>query len=339
MALIDLNRRTGNCTETPNRKAAYTAFVPRKIPVIGQNTGHSLMNKAATGSPKSAETTKMIEVNVEQAKYYDSISLHDDKEESTGYATHKKANLLTRVWASLRYQQQAAFASSGVQQRKEEFHKRWIEKKKGGNYLELGCFRGTGSSWPLIEACGSYLGIDLSANATDFFNRRLQEAGLGHKAKAKAVDFLVMETTEKYDLIFAHGVLHHFEDPDPLFDKIASLLKDDGILLLTEPSQVNPLYAMIRSAYRPFQSDSAWEWPFTRQTVTSMERHMTGVDGFGWGRFSLPLSVMTSIPLLGQLAKPFYVGLLKSEINAGWSPNVWRNSAITAVYKKRVIGS
>jgi hypothetical protein len=39
--------------------------------------------------------------------------------------------------------------------------------------------------------------------------------------------------------------------------------------------------------------------------------------------------------LLGQLAKPLYVKVLKSEINAGWAPTVWQNSTITAAYKKR----
>jgi SAM-dependent methyltransferase len=282
----------------------------------------------------TAETAKMIEVNFEQAKFYDSISEQDDKKESTGYATHGKANLLTRFWASLRYQQQAAFALSGVQNKKEEFHQHWIDQKKGGRFLELGCFRGTGSSWPLIEACGSYLGVDLSANAINFLNKRLSAAGLIHKAKARAVDFLVMEDDTKYDLIFAHGVLHHFEDPKPLFKKISTLLKDDGILLLTEPSQINPIYGLIRKAYRPFQSDSAWEWPFTKNTVSAMESHLTGVDGFGWGRFSLPLSVVTGFPVVGRLAKPFYVRLLKSEIGAGWTPKVWSNSAVTAVYRK-----
>jgi SAM-dependent methyltransferase len=296
------------------------------------------MTKTVTdkfGQPGDGNSSKMIVVNIEQAKYYDSISLHDDKQESTGYATHKKANLLTRFWATLRYQQQSAFASSGVQQRKEEFHKHWIETKKGGKFLELGCFRGTGSSWPLIEACGSYLGIDLSAKAVDFFNGTLRNAGLAQKARAQACDFLVMESDEKYDLIFAHGVLHHFEDPDPLFAKISALMKSDGILLLTEPSQINPLYALIRKGFRPFQSDAAWEWPFTKKTVFSMERYLKGVDGFGWGRYSLLLSVMTSVPLLGMLIKPLYVKVLKSEIDAGWTPSVWRNSTITAVYEKQ----
>jgi SAM-dependent methyltransferase len=277
---------------------------------------------------------KMIRINVEQAKYYDSISKHDDRIESTGYATHGMANAITRFWASLRYKQQAAFASSGIQQKKNQFYQAWIDKKKGGRFLELGCFRGTGSSWPLIEASGNYLGIDLSINATNFLNSKLQESGLSHKAKAFAVDFLVFEDEKKYDLIFAHAVLHHFEDPQPLFSKISLLLKDDGVLLLTEPSQINPVYGFVRRLYRPFQSDAAWEWPFTKSTVATMESNLAPLDGFGWGRFSLFLSVLTGVPLISILAKPVYIALVKKEVNAGWTKNVWSNSTIIAAYKK-----
>jgi SAM-dependent methyltransferase len=257
----------------------------------------------------------MIELNNEQAKFYDSISTEDDKQEQTGYATHKRANLLTRMWASLRYKQQEAFTESGLEVRKEKFHQQWIDAKSHGNFLELGCFRGTRSSWPLIASGGNYL--------------------LDHKAKAVAVDFLVMEEDKTYDLIFAHGVLHHFENPAPLFEKINKLLKPDGILLLTEPSQINPLYRVIRSIYRPFQSDSAWEWPFTDKTVAAMETYLKPVDGFGWGRFSLLISILNGMPLIGAISKPIYIRLLKGEVDAGWHSKVWSNSTVTAAYVKK----
>jgi SAM-dependent methyltransferase len=304
---------------------------------MSKNTSTHAPSAAHSGSPGKAavDASKMIKINEEQAKFYDSISVEDDKKETTGYATHDKANLLTKVWASLRYRQQEAFSESGLEEKKKEFHDRWIAKKAGGAVLELGCFRGTRSSWPLIEASGQYVGIDLSANAIGVLNRKIADAGLSHKAKGVAVDFLVMEETTKYDLIFAHGVLHHFENPEPLFEKISKIIKDDGILLLTEPSQVNVAYRLIRSAYRPFQSDSAWEWPFTKNTVAAMESHFKPVDGFGWGLYSLPISVFNSVPLISKITKPLYIRTLKKEVDAGWTSNVWSNSTITAAYVKK----
>lgn len=135
-------------------------------------------------------------------------------------------------------------------------------------------------------------------------------------------------------MIFAHGVLHHFENPDPLFAKITEILKEDGILVLTEPSTINPVFRFIRLLYRPFQSDADWEWPFTKNTVSTMEKYLNPFDGFGWGRRSLFASVFTSMPLIDKIAKPIYKYLLKKEINSGWNRNVWLNSTITAIYKK-----
>jgi SAM-dependent methyltransferase len=283
----------------------------------------------------AADAAEMIEINSEQAKFYDSISIEDDKSEQTGYARHEKANALTRVWAALRYRQQEAFAESGLEEKKKDFHQRWIDKKAGGNFLELGCFRGTRSSWPLIEGAGRYVGIDLSANAIAVLNKKIEAAGLSKKANAVAGDFLIMDESAKYDMVFAHGVLHHFKNPRPMFEKISNILKDDGILLLTEPSQIHPLYGSIRRVYRPFQSDSDWEWPFTQRTVSIMEEYLTPKDGFGWGKSSLMIGYLNSVPVLGKFSRPVYLRMLQREIDAGWSQGVWLNPAVTAVYAKR----
>jgi SAM-dependent methyltransferase len=285
------------------------------------------------GTQSASDVERMIAINREQGQFYDSISVEDDKAEQTGYATHDKANVLTRIWASLRYRQQAAFTESGLEQQKEAFHQLWLDKKAGGEFLELGCFRGTRSSWPLIKGSGRYLGIDLSAKAIEALNRKIAEAGLDGNARGIALDFLTLGEDKKYDILFAHGVLHHFENPDPLFRKISNLLKPDGILLLTEPSQINPIYGAIRALYRPFQSDKAWEWPFTRMTVATMEKYLKPVDGFGWGRHSLLLSILTGIPVLSIITKPLYLAAVKRETSQPWSNNVWSNSTITAVYQ------
>jgi len=201
--------------------------------------------------------------------------------------------------------------------------------------LEIGCFRGTRASFPLIEIAGRYVGIDLSQKAVDAFNVKIQNAGLSAKASAVAADFLIFDDGRKCDVIFAHGVLHHFENPDPVFQIISQLLRDDGILLFTEPSSINRLFRLMRAVYRPFQSDRAWEWPFTRSTVSTLERYFTPIDGFGWGRFSLFASVLTGVPLLGALIRPLHVYFLNKEIGAGWNRRIWSNSTVTAAYGLR----
>lgn len=277
---------------------------------------------------------EMLKINKIQAEFYDSISVIEDLDERTGYSKHQKANALTKIWASLRYRQQSAFTKSGLDTIKTNFHQRWIDKKIGGDMLEIGCFNGSLASWPLIEAAGNYVGIDLSIKAIENLNDKIFKAGLSSKAKAFATDFLLIDNKKKYDLIFAHGVLHHFENPEPLFSKISEILKNDGVLIITEPSTVNRTFKLIRSLFRPFQSDAEWEWPFTKNTVSIIESKFKAIDGFGWGRRSIYLSILIGIPLIEKIAFPIYLNLLKKEIKAGYNQKVWLNTTITAIYKK-----
>ncbi len=282
------------------------------------------------------DTESMIELNRRQAAFYDSISAEEDITGHGGYASHSAANFLTKIWAALRYEQQRAVSESKVEAKKKRFLEDWIEAKRGGDFLEIGCFRGTSWSLALIEASRHYVGIDLSNSAIATFSSRLSRAGFREKSTLIAGDFLLFDDTiRKYDLVFAHGVLHHFENPDPLFSKIERLLNDGGILLFAEPSAINVWLRGIRTLYRPFQSDRSWEWPFTKNTRNALERHFRPIDGFGWGRFSLPLSFLTNIPLFGRLTRKIYLRLLDYEMKTQWDDNVWANSTVTAAYSKR----
>ncbi|MHB1195120.1 MAG: SAM-dependent methyltransferase, partial [Longimicrobiales bacterium] len=291
--------------------------------------------KRDTGDLTESKKTKeeMLEINRAQARFYDSISEAEDVRAGVGYAHHTRANLLTRVWAALRYRQQQAATAGGIEARKDALHREWMETQRGGRFLEIGCFRGTPHTSWLIEAAGEYLGVELSPKAVAALQERIQEAGMEARASVRAMDFLTLAEDEKFDLIFAHGVLHHFANPDPAFEKISNLLKNDGVLILTEPAAVGRLHRFLRALYRPFQSDSAWEWPFTRETVRSLERYLSPVAGFGWGRRSFLLSVIVGVPVLNTLLLPVYCRLLNAEVEAGWHEGVWTNSTVTAVYR------
>jgi SAM-dependent methyltransferase len=278
---------------------------------------------------------EMLFVNIEQASFYDSINEAEEQSGKDGYARNRSANLITRSWAALRRRQLTAVAQSGMDQAKLALHSKWLVRKRGGHFLEIGCFRGSQFAFKMIEASGSYLGVELSSKAASFFQSKIDAAGLGHKAKVLATDFLRLEPDRKFDLIFAHGVLHHFANPEPVFAKIHELLAPDGVLLFTEPSQRNFLFRTARALYRPFQSDKAWEWPFSVRTIQIMERYFEPVEGFGWGRHSLPISVFVGIPVIHRLVFPIYLRSIKNEIASGWHAKVWSNSSVTAACKAR----
>lgn len=280
-------------------------------------------------------TKDMIELNQEQAKYYDAIQVAEESTGADGHSHNRKANVLTRFWSHLRERQRQAIRKAGIEESMKKAHSRWVATKAGGSYLEIGCFSGSPSTFALVEAGGKYLGVELSQKAVSVLNSRFEKMGMSNKARAVAVDLLTMEVLEGYDLIYAHAVLHHFENPVPLFDKLASLLKPDGVLIFVDPVAVNPVYRVIRSLYRPFQSDAAWEWPFNRRTIDALESQFEIVEGFGWGARSLPLSVLSTLPFVGGLFGRWYVSTVASEVGKGWHTGVWNSSMVTALARRK----
>jgi SAM-dependent methyltransferase len=276
-------------------------------------------------------TDEMIKLNRKQAEFYDSIHGAQEKSGHGGYSENHKANWITRFWANLRYRQQEALKESGVQNRVRSSHEKWCNMKAGGSFLEIGCFSGSFFTFELAKISGDYLGVELSSRAVDSLNNQFLVKGLASKAKAQAVDFLTLESGKKFDLIYGFGVLHHFENPEALFSKIASVAKPGALLVFAEPSEVNSLYRIIRSVYRPLQSDAAWEWPFSHKTVGELNSKFQMIQGFGWGRWSLLLSILTGLPLIGNLAKKYYLLQVQQEVQSGIGDNLWNNSYVTAV--------
>jgi SAM-dependent methyltransferase len=274
---------------------------------------------------------EMIEVNRQQAVFYDRIQAAEEQANHAGYSHNEDANALTRLWAALRYQQQRAIESTGIRARVQQTHTRWLSEKSGGNFLEIGCFSGSDYTFDLIDAAGTYTGIELSSAASTALRRKIDARGLSSKAAVICGDFLEYEPNRKFDLIYAHGVLHHFENPEPLFTRIRHLVADDGVLVFVEPVAINPVYRVLRAAYRPFQSDAAWEWPFRKQTVASLTQRFAIVDGFGWGRFSLPLSVLCGIPGLA----PAYRWVARNELVDAQQRAYWQSSMVMAKCQPR----
>jgi SAM-dependent methyltransferase len=93
-------------------------------------------------------------------------------------------------------------------------------------------------------------------------------------AKLYAEDFLSDNFKEaNFDVIYAKAVLHHFPDLELLFNKLKEKLKEKGQIVSYDPLQTNPLVKSIRAIYRPFQTDSEWEWPFTKETLQAFEEN------------------------------------------------------------------
>ena len=95
-------------------------------------------------------------------------------------------------------------------------------------------------------------------------------------------DFLSDDFAEDgFDVIYAHAVIHHFAHTDVLFDQLKAKLAPDGEVITYDPLQVWLPIRLLRAAYRPFQTDAEWEFPFTRKTCRDIAEAFDVKDVFG----------------------------------------------------------
>ena len=123
----------------------------------------------------------------------------------------------------------------------------------------------------LAQNSKQYVGLDFSESGIARLNKKIE-----HLPNAKAIvqDFLSDEFKEKdFDIIYAYGVLHHFENADLLISKLNEKLATKGRIISYDPLETSRPIWLIRKLYRPFQSDAAWEWPFNRKTSSLPGKH------------------------------------------------------------------
>jgi SAM-dependent methyltransferase len=207
---------------------------------------------------------------------------------------------------------------------------------KDKKVLDLGCFSGNYWSMYLAENAKEYLGIDLSDVAIEKLNTRLQKFP---NANAKAVDFLSDEfTADNFDLIYAYGVLHHFENTRILIDRLNEKLTVGGEIISYDPLETSLPIKILRTLYRPFQSDAAWEWPFTKKVFYQFQNSFNIIERRGVLGKAKWIAMVNMLPILDEK---------KKSIGQRWHEEDWNNSRtsdsvlfscmhITMLMKKKV---
>jgi len=198
----------------------------------------------------NARKNTILQTNLKQKAFYN----------------HKTKNWATRIWSYLRESQLKKMRkSSGMMEDTYQQHLAWFGDLSQLKVLDLGCYAGNHWSLHLAQHAREYVAIDLSEVGIQQWQQRI--AHWPH-AKAKAVDFLSDAFTDAdFDLIYAYGVLHHFPDVPLLIEVLQQKLAPAGRIISYDPLQTSLPMRMLRALYRPFQSDAAWEWPFTKADV------------------------------------------------------------------------
>jgi 2-polyprenyl-3-methyl-5-hydroxy-6-metoxy-1,4-benzoquinol methylase len=189
----------------------------------------------------------------------------DINKRQTDFYNNKKKNLVTRVWFYFRNGTLNQVRKNlGIEKQIQQLHIRWSGDLSNKKVLDLGCYEGNAMSIYLAKNSKEYLAIDLSEIGIAHLSKRLEHI---NNASAKAIDFLSEEFKEdNFDLIYAYGVLHHFKDVDKLIVRLKEKLTPNGAIISNDPLQTSLPIKIVRSIYRPFQSDKDWEWPFSKRT-------------------------------------------------------------------------
>lgn len=295
------------------------------------------MANFSSDAPSCAPLKQMKAVNNKQAEFYESIQEAERVAKSKdGYAANTRAGWVTQAWAALRSHRKNLLKEQGVREQLEDRVRNFMLESSQGNVLEIGCFNGTRNSLWLARRCSHYTGIDLSPSALQVLRGKLCSEGLDAKAELHAGDLLDFTTEQRFDLVYAQGVLHHFQHPDILLPFIHSLMKPGALLVFSDPVEVNVLLRTIRCLYRPFQTDHAWEWPFTSKTVDAMEHSFAINEAFGFGRFSTFLTPFISLPGLSFLLGAGYRKLVEWELRRPFDPcKVWQNAVVYGAARAR----
>ena len=89
--------------------------------------------------------------------------------------------------------------------------------------------------------------VDISASNAKYANELADAAGVSIEYVVS--DVLHVQLSESFDIVLLElGVLHYFLDLKPLFQKIATLLKEDGMLILRD---YHPVYTKLLGVDHP----------------------------------------------------------------------------------------
>ena len=130
-----------------------------------------------------------------------------------------------------------------------------LRRNPGARVLEIGCGAGTESLWMAMQ--GAHVdAIELSQARfhTAMARKVVVERELGRTLQCHFINETVfdMEVTQPYDLLWMEQTFHHLEPREAMVDKLASLVRPGGHIVVSEANGLNPLLQAQLFAQRGF---------------------------------------------------------------------------------------
>ncbi len=141
----------------------------------------------------------------------------------------------------------------------------------GKRVLEYGCGGGSDALSYLRRGCTVWY-VDIVPSNVEATRRRIQEASVapnGYIERAFAVTIQASDeipvASEDFDIVNAHGVLHHIEDPRPVLETFHRILRPGGLL-----------YVML-------YTEHLWDYHYNdAMRLVEMEKCESIFEAFGW---------------------------------------------------------
>ncbi|HEY7027465.1 MAG TPA: class I SAM-dependent methyltransferase [Gemmatimonadales bacterium] len=236
---------------------------------------------------RPSERDEMLATNVHQREYYENATGSDESCVNSG---------ATNLWRRMRARVFSVLASDAAKERLRHLHLGWLGPLSNLRILDLGVGDGNLLSFDLARGAGEYVAVDLSSARLARFNQKLTASGIPG-ARLLSADFLDPKSDlGRFDVIYAMAVLHHFRHVQALVDALENRLVPGGRIISYDPLQTWLPMRLVRAAYRPLQTDRAWEFPFSRHTLAVLTRqfHLLNIQGFyGRSKWALPLAMVS----------------------------------------------
>ena len=116
----------------------------------------------------------------------------------------------------------------------EEQFRRWTvhlapRDWRSKSFLDVGCGMGRNSFWPMLYGACEGCAVDLDERSLEGARRNLARFPAIEIMRSSAYD---LPFTDRFDIAFSIGVIHHLEDPQRALQRMARAVKPGGRVLI-----------------------------------------------------------------------------------------------------------